>query len=162
ADRRSAIDAAISSGAVTATPPIRLVQERGRQPGILLIDSVMHPDNPGIVLIALRMGTFSSTLADPLASILQLRFIDTAVGQQLFDGFSTSAYPIYQTAFDFGTRRYTLETAPSPLYVARHRGWQSWMVLAAGVLGTGLLGALLMLATGHTYRVQILADDLRA
>src|SRR5262249_20936211 len=68
-----------------------------------------------------------------LASILQLRFIDTAVGQPLFDGFSTSAYPIYQTAFDFGTRRYTLETAPSPLYVARHRGWQSWMVLAAGV-----------------------------
>src|SRR5262249_15145745 len=44
----------------------------------------------------------------------------------------------------------------------RHRGSQSWMVLAAGVLGTGLLGAFLILATGHTYRVQILADDLRA
>ena len=162
ADRRAAIDAAISNGTVTATPPVRLVQERGGQPGILLIDSVLRPDNPGIVLIALRMGTFSSTLADPLASILQLRFIDTATQEPLFDGFSASVHPMYKTAFDFGTRRYTLETAPSPLYLARHHGWQSWIVLAAGVLGTGLLGALLILATGHTHRVQILADDLRA
>lgn len=162
ADRRSAIDAAISSGTVTATPPIRLVRERGGQPGILLIDAVSRPDGPGIVLIVLRMGTFSSTLADSLASILQLRFVDAAAAQPLFDSFVASADPKYQTAFTFGTRRYTVETAPSPLYVARHGAWQSWMVLAAGVLSTGLLGALLMLATGHTYRVQILADDLRA
>jgi PAS domain S-box-containing protein len=34
-------------------------------------------------------------------------------------------------------------------------------VLAAGVLGTALLGALLILGTGHAYRFKMLADNLR-
>src|ERR1700730_4398880 len=46
------------------------------QPGILLIDAVSRPDGPGIILIVLRMGTYSFTLADSLASILQLRFVE--------------------------------------------------------------------------------------
>ena len=37
----------------------------------------------------------------------------------------------------------------------------SWTVLAAGTLGTGLFGAILMLATGHAYRFEILAGSLR-
>ncbi len=37
----------------------------------------------------------------------------------------------------------------------------AWPVLAAGTLGTGLIGALLMLATGHAYHFEILADKLR-
>src|SRR5207245_2785999 len=36
-DRRTAIEAAVASSAVTATAPIRLVQERGEQAGILLM-----------------------------------------------------------------------------------------------------------------------------
>ena len=65
---------------------------------------------------------------------------------------------LLEFSFDFGTRRYQLETAPSPVYLARHRAWQS---LAAGVLGTGLLGALLILGAGHAYRFEALADELR-
>jgi len=55
-----------------------------------------------------------------------------------------------------------LETAPSVTSLAQQHGWQSWAVLAAGVLGTGLLGALLMLATGHTYRMRIKEEELEA
>src|SRR5260370_23295309 len=46
--------------------------------------------------------------------------------------------------------------------LGRERGWQRWTVLAAGVLGTGLLGALLMLGTGHAYRVESRAEAVRA
>ena len=88
--------------------------------------------------------------------------MDAATGQPLFDDVPASAQAVYQTAFDFGARRYLVATVPSPVYMSRHRGWQSWTVLAAGVLGTGLLGALLMLGTGHAYRVESRAKALRA
>lgn len=40
--------------------------------------------------------------------------------------------------------------------------WQfRWAVLAAGALSTGLLGGLLLLGTGHTYRLEEVAKQLR-
>jgi two-component sensor histidine kinase len=68
--------------------------------------------------------------------------------------------PPYATGFDFGARHYEVRTAPSAAYLALHRGWQSWAVLAAGALSTGLLGGLLLLGTGHTYRLEELARQL--
>jgi PAS domain S-box-containing protein len=161
--RRAAVESAIARAAVTATAPIRLVQERGSQPGILLMQAVpAGPNGSGLVLIVLRMETFARNLVDPLAATLRLQLVDAAAGQPLFDDVPGSAPAVYQTAFDFGTRRYVVQTVPSPVYLNRHRGWQSWTVLAAGVLGTGLLGALLMLGTGHAYRVEGRAQAVRA
>jgi hypothetical protein len=159
---RAAIDAAISSGNVTTSAPIRLVQERGEQAGLLLIHAVPGgPTGPGAVLVVLRMGTFTTTLVRPFSSTLKLRFVDTTCAQPLFENLPTSIQPAYESAFDFGARRYVVQTAPSPSYLAQHRAWQSWAVLASGVFSTGLLGALLMLGTGHAYRFERLADDSR-
>jgi PAS domain S-box-containing protein len=44
--------------------------------------------------------------------------------------------------------------------LARRR--QNWIVASAGVLSTGLLGALLMLGTGYTYRAQAKEEELEA
>jgi hypothetical protein len=162
-ERRAAVESTIARAMATATAPVRLVQERGSQSGILLMQAVSAgPNGPGVVLIVLRMGTFAGNLAGPLASTLRLRLVDTAAGPPLFDDVPGSAQAFYQTAFDFGMRRYVVATVPAPVYLTRHRGWQSWTVLAAGVLGTGLLGALLMLGTGHAYRVESRAEALRA
>jgi len=161
ADRRAAIDRAIADASVTATAPIRLVQEPGSEAGILLIDAVPEsPSGPGIVLIALRMGTFTHARADPLVHTLSLRLADAGGAPPFFDSLGTSQTPAYAAGFDFGGRRYEVQTAPSPGYLALHRGWQSWAVLAAGALGTGLLGGLLLLGTGHTYRLEELACRL--
>jgi two-component sensor histidine kinase len=160
-DRRTALDRAIAGGSVTATAPIRLVQERGSETGILLIDAVPEsPTGPGIVLIALRMGTFTQALADPLVHTLSLKLADAGGAPPFFDSVGESQMPTYEAGFDFGGRRYEVLTAPSPGYLALHRGWQSWAVLAAGALGTGLLGGLLLLGTGHTYRLEELACRL--
>ena len=56
---------------------------------------------------------------------------------------------------------FVLQTTPSADYFARHRGLESWAVLAIGALGTGLIGSLLMLATGHGHRLEQLANKLR-
>lgn len=160
--RRIAIDASIVNGNLTATAPIRLVQENGRKLGILLVDAVSGgPAGPGIVLVVLRMGTFASTLMDPLRSTLNLRLDDAEANAPFFDEIPKSVSTLFVTEFKFGNRRYVINTTPSPAYLETHRGWQSWAVLAAGALGTGLIGCLLLLGTGHVYRFEQLAKKLR-
>jgi PAS domain S-box-containing protein len=160
--RRSAIAASIGSRTVVATEPIRLVQEPAVQTGILLIRAISGgPTGSGVLLVVLRMGSFASALAAPLQSTLGLRLIDVGSQHILLDDLPTTV-PAYETTVNFGTRAYLVQTAPSPSYIAAHRGWQSWLVLAGGVLSTGLLGALLMLGTGHTYRVRAKEQELEA
>src|SRR5262249_32446803 len=65
----------------------------------------------------------------------------------------------YRQEFAFAQRRYVVETAPSELYLAQQRGWQSWILLSTGVLGTGLLGALLLLGTGYAYRIAVQVEE---
>ena len=64
----------------------------------------------------------------------------------------------YRQEFEFGLRHFVVETEPTAAYLARRRGWQSWGLLSAGVLGTGLLGALLLLGTGYAHRIQAQVD----
>jgi PAS domain S-box-containing protein len=160
--RRLAIEAAMATGNLAATAPIRLVQEHGQQSAVLLIDGVSGgPTGPGFVLVVLRMGTFAEMLINPIKSTLNLRFADAAGGAPFFDEFPESLTSSFETEFSFGNRHYIVQTAPSAVYVATHRGWQSWDVLAAGALGTGLIGGLLLLGTGHGYRFGQLAKKLR-
>jgi PAS domain S-box-containing protein len=160
--RQEAIAASISSGKVIATAPVQLVQEPSEHAGVLLIRAVSSgPTGPGIVLVALRAGSFASTLLAPVQSTLGLRFIDITSRQSLFDN-PPAMEPAYQTTLDFGTRRYLIQTAPSANYLEEHRGWQSWVVLMSGLFSTGLLGAFLMLGTGHAYRLRVNEQELEA
>jgi signal transduction histidine kinase/integral membrane sensor domain MASE1 len=161
AGRRTAVEETINTGKVTATPPIRLVQEQGEQPGILLIFAVHGgPNGAGVVSVALRMGTFMTGLLAPVESILSVRLVDVGTGKPLYSGFSRLASPAkYEDTFDFGGRRYRVETVPTLSYLEQHRRWQSWAVLVAGVISTGLLGALLLLGTGYTRRIETVVDD---
>lgn len=160
--RRVAVEAAIGSRSLAVTAPIRLVQEHGQQYGILLINAVSGGSaGPGVLLLALRMGTFAGTLGNPVQSILSLRFADAERAEPFLDQIPATTAALFKAEFNFGNRHYVVDTAPSPVYLARHRGWQSWAVLAAGALGTGLIGSLLLLATGHGYRFEQLASRLR-
>ena len=160
--RRIAIEAATTGGRLAATAPVRLVQERGSKTAVLLIDSVSSgPTGPGVVLVVLRMGTFAAALVEPLRSTLALRFADAAADAPFYDAIPRTVSVLAETELNFGARRYLVSTAPSPAYLAIHRGWQSWAVLAAGALGTGLIGGLLLLGTGHVYRFERLANKLR-
>jgi PAS domain S-box-containing protein len=162
-DHNRAIVSAFATDKVTATAPVRLVQERGEQPGILLMQAVPEGSSgPGVVLVVLRMGAFTANLEEPYQETLDLKFRDEVAARSFFDDIRESETPSYRSEFEFGLRRYIVQTAPSALYLARHRGWESWAVMAAGVFGTGLIGALLLLGTGETHRLKILSDKLRA
>ena len=156
-----AIETALANREVTATAPIRLVQESGEQASILLIHAVSQgATGPGIVLVALRMGTFTKRLLGSLRPVIRARFADLDARKPLFDDFAAAAATRpFEAAFEFGTRRYLLQAEPTARYLAEHRGWESWIVLAAGVFSTGLLGALLMLGTGQAQQAQQLVDE---
>ncbi len=153
--RNYALQEALRTGLPVATAPIRLVQAPTTQNGLLVFQSVSGKGKPrGAVLIVLRMKSFVSTALHPDQQELYLRLFDEDAHEVLYDNFprDTSIQPFSQY-FSFASRHYRMDTIPTPRYLARHHGWQSWGVLAAGMFGTGVLGALLLLGTGYAARV---------
>jgi signal transduction histidine kinase len=155
-DRLTAVKRTLETSQVSATRPIRLMQEPGRQSGLLLLLAVPRGANGrGLVLLVVRVGAFIDPLLVGMGSTLHLRLIDAARHQTVYDSFSGDVRRArYRQEFDFGLRHYIMETEPTALYLAGKRGWQSWLLLSAGILGTGLLGALLLLGTGYTHRIH--------
>jgi two-component sensor histidine kinase/integral membrane sensor domain MASE1 len=51
-----------------------------------------------------------------------------------------------------------LRLVPTDAYPGKHRTWAAWTVLAAGLVFTGVLGALLLVITGRTSRIESLVD----
>ena len=160
-DRLSAIAKTFATGAVTATAPIRLVQQPGEQTGVLLTLAVNDgPNGPGIVLVVLSMGIFTQSLLAGASEQIQVQLLDREQNQLLFDDFTKGlGKPSYEETFTFGSRSYVMRTIPTADYLASHRGWESLAVLMAGVLSTGLLGALLMLGTGERHRFAALLEE---
>lgn len=159
--RMEALDKAIQSGKLVTTAPVQLVQEKQKQSGLLLILAVNPLElKAGVVLTVLRMGDFMEKLLLETRPMLYSRLIDLDEQKTIYDNFTLeSQRALYENFFEFGSRHYRLETAPTPAYFMLHRGWQSWSVLAAGILGTGLLGALFLLGTGYTARIEAEVED---
>jgi signal transduction histidine kinase/CheY-like chemotaxis protein len=158
--RAAALDAAINSGKLAATAPIRLVQESEEQRGILLLFPVRGGSmGPGVLLVVHRMGRSLDELLEPFSSIIGVRLTDLVAKKALYDSLPPNAVGAYESVFTFAGRDYRITAAPTPAYLDRHRQWQSWAVLAAGVISTGLLGALLLLGTGYTRRIETVVDE---
>jgi signal transduction histidine kinase/CheY-like chemotaxis protein len=155
-DRRAAVEAAVGSGRVTATAPLGLVERDRQQTAILLIFAVSGgPDGAGVVVVALRMGTLMDGLLAPIQAMVAVELDDLTDAKPLYGKIAAGgSVGSYTGAFVFGGRRYAVSTQPTPAYFKSHRAWQSWGVLVAGVLSTGLLGALLILGSGYARRIE--------
>ena len=163
--RGDAIRRAIATGSISASAPIRLVQAPGDRTGLLLNFAVPRgPDGPGVVLTVMRMAMLMDALLGATREQLDIQLLDREAGMSLFDSFSRDAggAPIRTENISFGGRPYRIQIAPTSLYFAQHRGWQSLALMVIGVLSTTLLGALLMLTTGERQRfARLLAERTR-
>ena len=159
--RAVAAETAVDTGTVAATAPIPVAEAHGQPAGMLLIFAVDDgPNGPGVLIVALQVGTFIEELLAPVNTMIDVKFLDLDGKQPLFvSSPSTPAATSYDERFEFGGRRYDVQTSPTASYLERHRRWQSWGVLVVGVFSTGLLGALLMLGTGYTRRVETVVDQ---
>ena len=140
---------------VSASAPISLVQAEN-QTGILIMQSVrLNGKETGVVLTVLKVQEFIDRILPPASTLLRVRLIDDDAQTVLYDSLgSAPADVLFEHTFEFGTRHYRLQTTPTAAYFRQHRGWQSWGVLTMGTFVVGLLGALLLLGTGYTVRVE--------
>ena len=63
------------------------------------------------------------------------------------------------SSLEMAGRKWSLECSLSSEYLFAHSSWQSWSVLAVGLLFTGLLGAFLLVVTGHRQRDEVLVAE---
>jgi signal transduction histidine kinase len=61
---------------------------------------------------------------------------------------------LYAGALDIAGHRWKVDYAMTPEYLAAHRSWQAWGVLAAGMGFTGLLGAYILSLLGQSATVE--------
>lgn len=140
-DWRAAVLKAESSGELAASAPFR-------HDSLLL---VLKVDRRELIIAILGMGPFLHEAAGPA---IHARLRDLGSGTTLYDTFPLDAKAFSSHVFEFGGRQFAFETAPTKRYLRNHRAWQSWAVLAAGTLGSAILGAFLLLGTGYTDRIE--------
>jgi PAS domain S-box-containing protein len=156
AQRKVAIEKTVELGSPVITEPVSLVQESQNQAGALLILGLnRNGKNAGVVLTVLRMGDFIEKLLADKRSMIYTRLVDLDSQKILYDNFDFAhSKALFEHSFDFGSRHYRLETAPTPAYFDLHQRWQSSIVLVTGILISSLLGALLYLVTGLNLRIS--------
>ncbi|WP_124948648.1 CHASE domain-containing protein [Sulfuriferula thiophila] len=168
------------AGQAVATGRVKLVQETGDRFGFLLlipvydrIDELGSAEQRnhrirGYVAAVLRVGDILGAVARDLHSQdIALRVIDEAAPvteQVLYQSNSWSSGLAgsdlaEKRIITIGGRNWRIEFLPLPHYLVTHRAWQAWATLAGGLLFTGMLGALLLLITGHTSKARQVVDE---
>lgn len=175
--RLDALNRARASGDLSATSHLRLVAQPSDQSGVLLIGAVFDRSAEALPAAGLRrvrgyvVGYFriSSVVESALRGLehqgLDFSVLDESAPKQsrllhatgkasshVFANASTARR--WRETFVFGGRPWTVEVAATSAHMTAHRGWQAWMVLAAGLLFVGILGVVLLMATGQAARMQ--------
>jgi signal transduction histidine kinase len=153
--RKKAVMKTMTTSAVVATTPLQLVQEEGRQAGILLLKKVSSGANsPGLVLTVLRVGDFlensltrQGDMSIGLTDVLENKVIYGPAGLRSVD-------IVFENMLEYGGRQYRIQVSPTPEYMEQHRSMQSWGFLSAGLLATSMLGGIMLLVTGYTAQVE--------
>lgn len=158
-DRAEVLHKAIKLKKAVATPPTHLIINDGKELGLLLMYPVEGKQS-GVLSTILRANSFFGDLFTPESEVLNARLVDIKTGRFLYNNFTEAeTEPHYSRVFNFGDRQYRLETTPSTQYYQQHKGWHSWNLLAVGIFGTGLMGALLLMGTGYTVRIENLVKQ---
>jgi diguanylate cyclase (GGDEF)-like protein/PAS domain S-box-containing protein len=143
---------ALAARTPLASPPFQLLSASGV--GISLLRSVGEASNaPAGVLVFVLNG--ERLLAQAIARAgfdgLQAALVDVTGGAAL--PVAGRLGPLqrddYRVSLAFGGRAYDLQFRPTPAYMQTETGAGSWLVLSAGLLLTGMLGALMLLISGE-------------
>ncbi len=168
-----AILRARDSGEMAATGPLRLIQETADQVGIVIYNPVYRdPSSPadidsrreaviGVVALVLRMQNLIETMVPNIGQgMIALNLLDVTDGKALRLLYTShgggernlSQDLLESREFDIAGRRWILEYAATPGFVAENTSWAVWVVLTGGLLITALLGTGLLMLTGRTLR----------
>ncbi len=168
--RRETVARALSTGRMSATPAIELVQGSAKTGnGVLFLLPVHretdHKDVVGYATAVVRINDVMEAAAIPGAEFIRIQLVDESGPghpRTIYDNFprrpasaETGRAPLVnREELTIGGRRWVLRCEALPEYVETHRSWASWAMLTAGLLFTGLLGVTLLSMTGRTILVE--------
>lgn len=187
--RRAALDQARDFGKPVATARIELVQDAHREPSVLVYLPVYRPGSAADTVEQRRaslLGYVTGVFRLPDLVGSSVRKVSQAGLRVLLQDASAPAErrllyanrgPAHEDARDrwraaraaiaqdiemeFAGRQWVLNVSPTAEYLRKHRGWQAWTVLAAGLLFSGFIGAFLLVVTGRAGRFRRLAGRLQ-
>ncbi|MCS0610873.1 EAL domain-containing protein [Massilia solisilvae] len=159
-DRAQAVRRALASPAPAASAPVTLVINA--MPGIDLFKSVGQPGEPPVGLLVLvinaRLMEQRAAAASGLTGYaLDFRDVTERVSMPVTGVVRRPAADDFRVTLSFAGRRYALRF--TPLATAPQHGVASWIVITAGLLMTGLLGALMLLISGERARIEAVVSD---
>jgi PAS domain S-box-containing protein len=190
-ERLEALQRARDTGQPYASGRLTLVQEPGREAGLLVFLPIYAPGLPpttlaerhqrlqGYVTGVFRIGDMVETALSGLEQEnITLRIEDETApaGQRVLynsrelmregpshDGQGESpAGMSWKTSLDLAGRRWVLHFAPTLAYLAARQSLQPWLVLSSGLVFTSLLGAFLLIVTGRTTMIEQLMVERTA
>ncbi|TFW10748.1 EAL domain-containing protein, partial [Massilia arenosa] len=139
--------------------------------GIVLFKPVNQAD-PGAAWSAMiGLGVEASRLVGQalrqaaLTEGVATSFLDTtgpapvALQQGIAAGYSGEDY---RRELRFGGRTYELRFAPTTPWQRQNVGWESWTVLACGLLLTALMGGLMLVVSGEQAQIRAQVDESTA
>ena len=167
----SAVQRSRKSGLPIASESIRLVQETGEQRGIVVYQAVLAGSPPhmtGLVSAVFRMddamqailghrrtGELDVCLSEPRTGASERLYGPAGCEQAGWAGKRLN----WETPLTFAGRTWLLRVGATSAYMNTVGNWGLWLMLALGLLSTGILGAFLLLTSGRTRRVESLVDE---
>jgi diguanylate cyclase (GGDEF)-like protein/PAS domain S-box-containing protein len=163
--RAAAVRAALETGLPATSAPLRLASNG--QTGIALFQSVGEADRStaGVVVVLLNaraMVERAAASAGLTGFALDFRDVSGPDGGPLLLPAPRPTADDFAAQLHFDGRRYLLRFVPLAPAVATGHGLASWTVITAGLLLTGLLGALLLLVSGERVRIEAVVLDRTA
>jgi len=171
--RSAALQEAAASGRVALTERIDLIGGAQETGGLLMFLPVYDRADRGRVLgyatLVLRTQELLGRVLQGLpASGVVLQVLDRSAPedrQLLFQsgpGVEEAGSLQHRVPLRVAQRDWELQYTLPATYLVAHRSWQAWLVLAAGLLLTALLGILLLVLVGRSARVERLVADRTA
>jgi len=190
--RKQALRRAHDTGELTGTEPITLVQETGKQAGVLFVVPVSHyptesrgdaaaADLPsGYAVGVFRIGSLLQEGIEESSMenvVVRLRDVDDATMPELLgnylitgDGLIENDMPVgedhsryyWQRALNLGNRSWLLEIQSSEDYLTGQHLWTLWGVFITGLMFTVALSTFLMILSGRAIVERNRARDLAA
>ena len=167
----SAVQRSRKSGLPIASESIRLVQETGEQRGIVVYQAVLAGSPPhmtGLVSAVFRMddamqailghrrtGELDVCLSEPRTGASERLYGPAGCEQAGWAGKRLN----WETPLTFAGRTWLLRVGATSAYMNTVGNWGLWLMLALGLLSTGILGAFLLLTSGRTRRVESLVEE---
>lgn len=177
--RAEALERARDTGHFAMTPPLQLLADEKALPGVLMYFPVyeyMRETNSvterresliGYAVAIIHTSNLINSVIAPLSSEdFYLNITDITAPDQPFSFYSSGSFvaPEYaneliaQQEVFVGGRRLLVNISPTEKFLTDHISYQSWFVLAGGLLFCSLLGGFLLLISGRTQHISNLVE----